>query len=200
MPTVSTVTAVWDGFQGAPGYSRFNFFELADVATCNAAGAAVRAFFFSLNTLLLNNWTVKVNQVVQHKDVATGDLTGETVMSSVPSTVLGVAAAATVWAGGSGLVTNWITGAFWNGRKVRGRTFIVPAVGGYSNDGTISTGTQNQVTNAGNTLIADPTTSLAIWAKKFDSGNPPKQVAGGLFSVTGCATPDRAAQLRTRRS
>jgi hypothetical protein len=200
MATVSTVTAVWAGFTGSPGYSRFNFFELADAASCNAAGAAVKTFFQSLTASLLTGWTIAVQSTVQHKDVATGALTGETTMTTVPNATNGVAVASTPYAGGSGAVADWVTGAFWNGRKVRGRTFLVPLLGVYSNDGTVSTSFINATVAAGNALIADPTTTLAIWAKKFDDSKPPKQTAGGLFSVSGCTVPDRAAQLRTRRS
>jgi len=200
MPTVSTVTAVWNGFTGAPGYSRFNFFELADGATVNAAGAAVRAFFDAQKLYLANGWNITVQTAVQHKDVATGALTGETTMTSAPAVVVGTGGLSVPYAGGSGYVVNWTTGAFWNGRKVRGRCYMVPAISPYSADGTISSAVVSAATGAGTALINDPTTALAIWAKKFADGGHTDQVAGGLFAVTGCTTPDRAAQLRSRRS
>lgn len=200
MPTVSTVTAVWNGFTGAPGYSRFNFFELADGAAVNAAGAAVRAFFDAQKLYLGNSWSISVQTTVQHKDLATGDLTGETTMTTAPTSVVGTGGLSVPYAGGSGYVVNWTTGAFWNGRKVRGRTFFAPAIGPYSGDGTISAAVITAATNAGNALVADPTTTLAIWAKKFNDDTPPKQEAGALFPVTGTSVPDRAAQLRTRRT
>ena len=194
------MTAKWAGFTGAPGYSRFNFFELADVASCNAAGAAIRAFFLAFAAYQLNTWTISVDPVVQHRDIGTGDLTGETSMSSVPAAAQGTQLPATIYAGGTGGVADWVTGQFWNGRKVRGRTFLVPVVGGFSNDGTVSTTFVNNMVAAGNALVADATTTLGVWAKKFDGADPPQQTAGALFSVTGCVVPDRAAQLRSRRS
>lgn len=200
MATVSTVTLLWNGFTGAPGYSRVNFQEMADVATCNAAGAALRTFTNAVQAYMLSTWTVAVQPVVQHHDIATGDLIGETTMSVLPATVTGGQTPTTAYAGGSGAVINWVTGAFWQGRKVRGRTFLVPVMACYSNDGTVSTAFQNAVTAAGNALIADPTTSISVWAKKFDDETPPNQTSGALFSVSGCVVPDRAAQLRSRRS
>jgi hypothetical protein len=200
MANVSTVTAVWSGFSGGPGYSRLNFLEISDATTANAAGAAVRAFFDALKIYWLSTWTVSVQTVVQTKDLATGDLVNEVTMSTAPTGVVGTLAPSTVYAGGSGFVVDWVTGQFWSGRKVRGRTFIVPAVGVYSNDGTISTAVQNTATAAGNALVADATTNLCVWAKKFNDEDPPQQTSGAAFTVTGTTVPDRAAQLRTRRS
>jgi hypothetical protein len=200
MATVSTVTAIWNGFQGAPGYSRFRFFELADVTQCNAAGAAVRAYFEAVKTFLVNASTVQVQSTVQHHDLAIGELTGETAMSTVPASTIGTASASANYAGGAGYVINWVTGGIWNGRKVRGRTFMVPGVNCYFTDGTITSAAQTLIQNAGLALVADPTTTLGVWAKKFNDEKPKKQVAGALFGVTGVIVPDRSAQLRTRRT
>lgn len=199
MPTVSTVTAKWSGFTGAPGYSRFNFAELATPTAVQTACNAVRTFFDGIKGHLIATWNIQVDPLVQHHDLATGDLTGES-SAGVPPTAVAGTVAATNYAGGSGYVVNWITGAFWQGRKVRGRTFIVPAVGVYFTDGTITSATITAAQAAGNALVATSGVSLCVWAKKFDSSNPPQQVAGGLFPVTGTIVPDRAAQLRTRRS
>ena len=200
MATVSTVTAVWQGFTGAPGYSRFNFAELANASAVQAAVNAVRTLLSTGGVSWLSTWSVSVQSLVQHHDLASGDLTGEATAGSAPAAIAGTLATSTVYAGGSGLVVNWITGAFWNGRKVRGRTFIVPAVNVYSNDGTITSGVQTAWQNAGNVFAATSGITPVVWAKKFDDSDPPQQVAGASFPITGALVPDRAAQLRTRRS
>jgi len=200
MATVSTVTAVWQGFTGAPGYSRFNFAELANASAVQAAVNAVRTLLSTGGVSWLSTWSVSVQSLVQHHDLASGDLTGEATAGSSPAAIAGTLAPSTVYAGGSGLVVNWITGAFWNGRKVRGRTFIVPAVNVYSNDGTITSGVQTAWQNAGNVFAATSGITPVVWAKKFDDSDPPQQVAGASFPITGALVPDRAAQLRTRRS
>src|SRR4051794_17705287 len=138
MATVSTVTAVWSGFTGAPGYSRFNFQELPNASAVQAAVNAVRALMVTAAPALLTTHSIVVQTLVQHHDLATGDLTGESTAASQPATIVGTVTSTTPYAGGSGFVVNWVTGQFWNGRKVRGRTFIVPAIGVYSNDGTIT--------------------------------------------------------------
>jgi len=208
MTTVSTVTAIWGGFTGAPGYSKFRFAELSGATALNAAGAAVRAFFQSDIGHLMVGWTIQVQGIVQHHDMATGDLLAESSMTTVPAVCSGSVPNTNVYAGGSGYVVNWTTGATHAGRKVRGRTFMVPIMSSaFSNDGTIISSLVTTMQAAGNALVADASTELVVWSKFWDkkpgeapAGVPPKQVGGGLFPVNGCIIPDRAAQLRTRRS
>lgn len=200
MATVSTVTAVWAGFTGAPGYSRFNFAELANASAVQAAVNAVRALMATASASLLTTQNITVQTLVQHHDLATGALTGESTAGTAPNPVAGAVVATTAYAGGSGLVINWITGQFWNGRKVRGRTFIVPAVSVYSSDGTITSTVQTNWQNAGAAYAATSGITPVVWAKRFEPGNPGNQTAGAAFTITGATVPDRAAQLRTRRS
>lgn len=200
MANVSAVTATWQGFSGAPGYSKFHFAELTTPAQAQTAVNSVRTFFGALGSHLMTTWSVQVSPVVQNTDVATGVLVAEITAPTPPTTVSGTIAATNVYTGGSGYVINWITGQFWNGHKVRGRTFIVPAVGVYSPDGTISSSAQTTAQNAATALIGTAGVSLAVYARKFDTSKPPNQLAGAVFSVNGVLVPDRAAQLRTRRS
>lgn len=200
MVNVSTVTAVWNGFQGAPGYSRFNFAELTSPANVQTAVNAVRTFFDGIKAHLVTTWSINVQPVVQHRDLATGVMTGEATAGVTPAVVNGTQLTSVTYAGGAGYVIDWTTGAFFNGRKIRGRTFIVPAVGVFSSDGTISSTAQTTAQNAANALVATAGVSLGIWAKKFTDTAPPVQVAGSLAPVTGVLVPDRSAQLRTRRS
>lgn len=200
MATVSTVTAVWQGFTGAPGYTRFNFAELANPSAVQTACNAVRTLLSTLTVSMLNTWSITVQSLVQHHDLATGDLTGEASAGTPPTAINGSLVPTTVYAGGSGLVVNWITGQFWNGRKVRGRTFLVPAVSVYSSDGTITPTVVSNWQAAGNVFAATSGVTPVVWAKKFNDADPPQQLAGGAFAITGAIVPDRAAQLRTRRS
>src|SRR4051794_20489765 len=107
MATVSTVTAVWTGFTGAPGYSRFNFAELANSSAVQSAVNAVRSFLATASTATLVGWGIQVQTLVQHRDLATGDLTGEATAASTPANIAGTIANTTAYAGGSGLVVNW---------------------------------------------------------------------------------------------
>lgn len=199
---VSVVKAVWSGFTGAPGYSKFAFMPLVSPAERNAAGAAIRQFFSSQASWMLTTWSIAIDPIVQVFDTVTGDLQREETMTSPPATVVGTAASA-AYAGGSGFVVHWITGGTHNGRKIRGRTFMVPMVGVYSTapaDGTISSSVKSSTEGYGNILIGNATAHLAVWSRYWDTAKPPNQVGGAVTAVTGCVVPDRAAQLRTRRS
>jgi hypothetical protein len=201
MTNVSTVTVIWQGFTGAPGYSHFRFSELVDAAACNAAGAAVRAFFLAQQAVWQTTWSFQVQPAVQQNDMATGKLTSERAMTTTPAVVNGTANITSVYEGGSGYVINWLTNAVHNGHKVRGRTFMVPVTGqSFSNDGTISSATATAAQTAAAALMNDTATELVVWQRFWDDSKPPKQVGGGLAPVTGVLVPDRAAQLRTRRS
>lgn len=209
MANVSTVTAVWNGFTGAPGYSLFRFEELSTAALCNAAGAAVKAFFVGVGTAFYGPlWTIGIQPIVQHHDIATGDLQGESTMTTPPTPIAGVGSGSATWAGGSGAVAQWTTGLVHAGRKVRGRTYLVPILQtAFSNDGTVSTAFASGVQTAGNALIADATTAFGVYSRFWDKkpGDPPLgvapvQVGGAFAAATGCVVPDRSAQLRSRRS
>src|SRR5213076_3371066 len=102
MVNVSTVTAIWGGFTGAPGYSKFRFAELSGATALNAAGAAVRTFFAADAGHLMVGWTIQVQGIVQTHDVGTGDLVGESSMTTVPGVVSGTVPNTNVYAGGAG--------------------------------------------------------------------------------------------------
>ena len=200
MPNVSTVTALWQGFNGAPGYTKLRFFEISSGANAQTAVNAVRTYFDAMKGFWLTSMSITVQPLIQNNDVVTGDLTSEITAATPPTSVVGTVTATTPYAGGSGFVMNWVTGAFANGHKVRGRTFIVPAVGVYSQDGTITSATQATAQAAGNALVATSGIVLGVWHRQFDNASPPNQVGGALYAATGAFVPDRAAQLRTRRS
>jgi hypothetical protein len=198
MPGVFRVTAVWTGFQGAPGYSKFSFRDTIDDVGRNAAGAAVRQFFDSIKLYLPGGTTITVQPQVDELDLVSGELIGAGTMTTVPTAMVsGTAAAA--FAGGSGLCITWLAGGVFAGRRIRGRTFIVPAVGAFDNDGTISTAAVTAVTAAGNALIATAAADFAIWNRQYNEATPPVAIAGSLSSATSCTVRDVASQLRSRR-
>lgn len=201
MPTVHRVRAVWQGFQGAPGYTNFSFADLTTDAARNAAGAAVKAFFGGFATYLLPTWNITVQSEVTDWDMATGQLTGAFNMTTPPTATVGTATAGP-FAGGSGACVTWKTGVIFNGRRVTGRTFIVPAIGCYDNDGTLTAGFITAANSAANGLIQAAGADLSIWAKQFTTptdGSKPVQINGILASVGSYTVKDMASQLRSRR-
>jgi hypothetical protein len=95
----------------------------------------------------------------------------------------------------SGAVLHWLTGTVRNGRRLRGRTFIVPlANSNYEANGTLAAGTITAIQNAGLALMDEATTRLVVY------GRPAPNAADGVAAlVTGARVPDMAAVLRSRR-
>jgi len=192
---------VWSGFAGAPGYSNFSFMDLTTDSARNAAGAAIKAFFDGTASARATTWSVAVQSEITEWDSATGVLTGAANMTSPPAPTAGTATLAP-FAGGSGYCVTWKTGLIFNGRRVIGRTFMVPGLSTYDNDGTLSTATISAAQAAATALIAAAGADLAIWAKLFTKptdGTKPVQIGGALAPVTSHAVKDMASQLRSRR-
>jgi hypothetical protein len=200
MPTVYRTTAVWTGFQGAPGYTKFSWDDLATDAARNAAGAAMRAFFFTISQYWAPSWNIAVQPTVQGFDTATGTLLSEASMTTVPAVVFGTATPS-AYAGGSGVAISWKTSSIFNGRRVQGRTFLVPIIGAFETDGTLVSAAITAITSAGNTLVAVASPKFSIWAHSWDNTkDPPVMTGGDKFPVTSCIVKDMASQLRSRRT
>jgi len=210
MTSVYTVRAVWSGFTGSPGYSNFHFMDIGTDAGRNAAGAAVRLFFFNQTAFLLSTWSVAVQSEVTEHDMATGTLLGAATMTTVPTSVPGTSSSAS-WAGGSGYSIKWNTGMVWNGRRVTGRTFMVPAVSCFEADGTLLATAITTIGAAAQALINTVGAEFAVWSKVFTKPTgtmtvdeakafKQQQISGNVAPVTGYFVKDTAAQLRTRRT
>jgi hypothetical protein len=159
----------------------------------------MRTFLFAFAPYLDAAWTIQIQPTVQGFDAASSQLTLETNMTTTPPVITGTAPSAP-YAGGSGLAIAWKTSSIFNGRRVQGRTFLVPALGAFQNDGTLTTAVITALQSAGNALIAAASPSFSIWAKTYNTAvNPPVQTGGDRFDVTSCSVKDMAAQLRSRR-
>jgi len=197
--TVSRVTAVWSGFAGAPGYSKFSFQPLADDTARNAAGAAIRTFFLTVLTYVPSGTTIQFLPQVDDLDIITGQLVSSATMTTVPASLTS-SAGLQAYAAGSGFVVTWGATGVFNGRRIRGRTFIVPAVACFENDGTLTSAAITAVQGAGNALIATAGADLAVWNRSWTKATPPTPIAGIVSSATSCTVRDAASQLRSRRT
>lgn len=202
MPTVYRATATWSGFQGAPGYSKFSFLDLTDDAARNGAGAAIRAYFNSQVSYINSPWSILVSPIIQEFDAASGDLTGETTMSTAPLVLQG-GATATTWVAGAGYFVGWRTASFFLGRKIQGRTFHVPAINCYEADGSLTSAAITAAQTAANTLVALSIPNLAVWARQWTKptdGSKPVQIGGTVVPVTSALVKDQVSTLRSRRT
>lgn len=189
----SQVTFRYNGFTGAPGWIRMKFLGELNVADANTAAANFRTFLNGQAAQMPTGSQITCDSAVGIF-ATDGTQTGEITLSSIPGVVTG--SSAVVYAGGVGAVVNWTTGAFHLGRKVRGRTFLVPLTSAaFQTDGTLAAAVQSSIQSNG-ALFAASTPTPVILSQKPASG-------GGVSSVvaliTGATVPDRSAVLRSRR-
>ena len=99
-----------------------------------------------------------------------------------------------VSAAGVGACVGWLTSGFYNGHRVRGRTFIVPLnTAAYDTTGTLGSDPLLQLNAFATALIA--TGSLVVWSRPGGSPNP----AGEAFPVVDKRVRDHVASLSSRR-
>lgn len=190
---ITRVTAMWSGFPGAPGYSNFYFAAFGGGDQVNVEVAKVRAFFDDIKGLLPSVVTMTVAQEAAILDEATGDLIGYAAADTAPAVVVG--AQAGIYSAPSGAAITWQTGTVAKGRRLRGRTFIVPLAGNqYDLTGTLAStciGTLNTAATTLRTATTGP--QLVVWSRPGASGG------GVIGPVTGSRVADKSAVLRSRR-
>lgn len=197
------ITVRWTGFQGAPGYSNFHFTVdagfwdgglLGDQAVAAATTAAQRVadaleeirgqvpsivqFAIEPEATILDSDSGETMGVVQRDDVQLGQPNGSG-----------------SYAGPVGAVVNWNTSDYRFGRRIRGRTFLVPLSGGaYEADGTLNNTALAAVRGFADVMVGDAGgPEFGVWSR-------PRNGAGGVFAtVTNGTVPDMAAVLRSRR-
>lgn len=190
---ITRITAQWTGFRGAPGYSNF-FFDgaLSTEGGVAAAAVAVRGFFQAIREQLPSGSRIDVQATADIIDEASGQITS-VVDFAQPAQVLGSSTGS--YSAATGAVVNWNTQDYVNGRRVRGRTFIVPlASGSFDSSGDIAGATLTTLRTAADALVtATLDAPLCVWHR-------PVGGAGGSSHVVSSATvPDLGAVLRSRR-
>lgn len=197
------ITALWSGFTGAPGYSNFYFTTdggfwdgglLGDEAQLAAEGAAdrVSAAFAMIDQNLPEGVTISIQDEAEILNSDTGEAIG---FAEVSAASVNGAGPVGGYSAASGAVVNWRTNDYRGGRRIRGRTFIVPLSGdSYEDDGTLSTQARGFLQAFGNTMISGTgSADLGVWSRPIGG-------SGGVFAtVTASNVPDMAAVLRSRR-
>lgn len=188
------VKARWTGFTGSPGYSIFHF----DISTtpnptdAQAVAGEVRQFFADNSTRLPSAVRVQVEGFVEVIDEPTGQLQ-DVVAITAPTAVNGAASGG--FSSATGACVVWTTGGVRNGRRVMGRTFLVPlSSSNYDVDGTLVGGSLTGIQTAANTLVGDML-GFVVYARP----SAPGAADGESFVVTGSRVADKTAVLRSRR-
>jgi hypothetical protein len=171
---------------------------LSDVtanAQAQTAANKVRAFWAACAGYLPLGVTITVEPNVAEVNIADGQLTAEYNVGTPPAPVTMTGSA--LRAAPSGVAVNWRTSAFVNGRRVRGRSFLVPlATGAYDSDGTLTPICLSAIRGAADTLRT-PDAGLAyvmyVWHR------PSTQGPGSAHEVVSSSVNDRVAILTSRR-
>lgn len=175
----------WTGFSGAPGYSIF--YATPDVGL----SGVINTFWGTVAEYLPTAVTIAGPTTGDRLDETTGTLTG-TWTGGAGGTEPGRGAGA--FAAPAGVSVTWLTAGVKNGRRVRGRTFIVPIIASaYANDGSLETTAHAELQAAADALVAAAAGDLKVWSR------PVGGVGGSAYPVTGARVADRVSILRSRR-
>ena len=203
MAPILRVKARWTGFSGAPGYSVFHFADFTapdatgpEQAEAQSAADRVAAFYEAITQFLPNPLRITVEPDLEVIESTTGELQ-ELIGITAPATVQGSAVNTVPWAGPVGAVVNWRTSLVHRGRRIRGRTFLVPLLSSaFEMDGTLTPTARDTIQARATTLAATTEApDLGVWARPSAVGAADGQWA----AVTGVTVPDLAAVLRSRR-
>lgn len=187
------VQARWSGFTGSPGYSSFYFAGGGGlVSDAQQVADRVAAGFVEIAQHLPTGVAVQVESDVEVLDSDTGVLSAYQSIDP-PAPTVGTRTGS--YSAASGAVINWNTQDVRFGRRIRGRTFLVPlSNASYDEGGTLSASALTQINDMADTIRGtDLDSEFGVWSR-------PRNGAGGVFAtVTGHRVPDMAAVLRSRR-
>lgn len=194
--TVAVIKATWTGGPSAPGLSQFCFATEGGGSSITACANAAREFLFSFGSIIPDEYQVTFDGIAELFDESTGSLVDELTYTP-PAAVVGSGAGS--YAHGVGISVAWRTNTIRNGRRVRGRTFIVPVVGSaFDASGNIPGATTTAWANNAKTKMVDASGTagapFSIWSRPSE-----KWPTGGLAQVTAATVKGKAAWLTGRR-
>lgn len=187
------ITARWSGFTGAPGYSNF-FFAAGGglIGDQNQVAERVMNAFLMVGSILPTGVSVALESEAEVIDSDTGMIQEYRALDPIDAQE-GIGSGG--YSGASGGVINWRTDDLRFGRRIRGRTFIVPLAGSaYESDGTLTNSALQGLRAFGNAMVGgDLDSEFGVWSR-------PRAGTGGVFATaTSFSVPDMAAVLRSRR-
>lgn len=187
------LVCTWSGVNGLPGYSKFRFLGELTPSQLNSAAANVRTFWDAIKATLPGAVTITIEPGASyHAD--DGMLTGETSITTPPAAVVGTGGS--VYSAASGYMILWNTGAINGGKKIRGRTYVVPtSTLIFENNGTITLANVTLV-QAAATALATSTPSPAINSRARPSNDLATDQTAAVLSAK---MVDKQVVLRSRR-
>lgn len=193
MATLWRVTADWSGGKIGTGYT--NIYFTGGTSTPQLCADAVKAFFgsaYSSGAALPAGVAINFRASVDAIEATDGTLNNSLAVTA-PTVITGSDAGR--YAALAGACVTWRTLDYLNGRRVRGRTFLVPVGGGaLQADGTLDTTILGFMNTAASALIA-AAPELVVWHRPTG----PAATDGSPHVVVGGTAADKTAFLTSRR-
>lgn len=197
MVAIERVRVSLTGFKGGPGVSTFY------AVNAGALVPALHAMYDALRTKMPLPVTINVENSGDILEATTGELQGSWSVAPVTQ-LLGVSAAA--YSAPSGACLTWLTTTVANGKRVKGRTFLVPMQGdAYDTDGSLAATVVPYLNAVANDFVVAGAANFCVWHRPF-LGSPATATkparpafAGSRVLVTGSRVLDKVAVLRSRR-
>lgn len=200
MTEMLRITTRWTGFTGAPGFTVMHFRDFGGtppvLSDAQAAVDKVYAFFNAIKAYFPAQVTVQVLGEAEIIEDTNGQLQ-DILVATTPAAIVGTAGTTVAYAAALGAVVSWRTGLVRNGRRIRGRTFLVPLTSSaFDNTGTLLPAALT-VFNAAAVTLRDTTgiADLGVYARPTTTGG----TDGEWALITGHSIPDMGSILRSRR-
>lgn len=180
--------ARWVGGRIGAGATVLHFKSIAGPSQATAIATNVRALFNTLAAVLPDDVTINFDSEV--RELADDGTLTAVYPVAAPAAVTGSGVG--VFSNGTGILVRHSTGTIFAGRRLLGRTFLVPATGtSFNGNGDVLAATVTLVNNAFATLRTSMTgggAEFAVWSR----------TAGQTSSVIQSVTQARPTTLRTR--
>lgn len=182
------IQAGWQNWPGAPGVSTF----FQDPAVGQPNPEAIRVFFDALKGYLPTGLQIQVQGSGDMIEESSGAIAGSWDVATTPSAVVGTATGP--YAGNAGAVVHWLTNTVAGGRRVRGRTFLVPLVPAvaFDSSGSLATALQGALRVAAEAMRTTTPGHFVVWHR-------PGVGAGSKAAIIDTRIPDLSVSLRSRR-
>lgn len=205
MAQIGRLRIPWEGVASGSGLSTIFFKPTpADSAVTGDEGTAavsgVKGFFDAIAGLLPNNISITYPTAADVLNDVNGQLLGSVAITQ-PSVTTGTDIA--TWAAPAGAYVRWETGVIVDGRRLRGRTYIVPLSSAeYDDSGNLGSATITTLQSAANSMLTAAATAstwdYAVWHRPVITAGVVTR-NGSSSPVTSALVRDFTAVLKSRR-
>lgn len=186
MADIRRVNVAWTTGIGGTGLSTFYTLDPVDVtAELGTFFNAIKAFFPTPVTWQIPN---SGDMITDNTGILSGGWSGGT------AATISASGGAGAYVAGTGAYVRWGTNTVVAGRRVKGRTFLVPMLTSqFDTFGTITDTSVATIQTAASALQGSG--KLKVWHRP-----PEGTTLGFVAQVTSATVPDKVTSLRTRRT